>query len=289
MSAYLDYNTYIAMTIAEKQERNEKVSGVTVSVIIHVAILALLLLIKIAYEPPPKDENESGGVAINFGNSATGSGDVVPQSTQAGSAAPNVSSSVSDKDNNVATQELTPTVVVKKNDVKKKKTTVTPIEKPVKTKPSTTVSTHPTPAPPSPKALFPGSTSNNASSQGNTGGTGYQGSPNGTPGAVGEGTGGNGNPLGKGNGGIGYDLKGRAMTKPYRPSDNTQMTGKVVVQITVDKYGNVTEAHAIRLGSTMDDAYHRSLSENAAKQTKFNASDNMVEQHGTITYRYGLK
>jgi TonB family protein len=78
----------------------------------------------------------------------------------------------------------------------------------------------------------------------------------------------------------------------YFPSiiDNSQKTGKVVVNIKVDKQGNVTFAKATQKGSTTTDSYLFQLAEAAAMKTRVNADpDAAEEQFGTITYTFRVK
>ncbi|MGB3075527.1 MAG: hypothetical protein WBB36_09410, partial [Chitinophagales bacterium] len=163
---------------------------------------------------------------------------------------------------------------------------------PATTTKNNTAAPTPTPPKPQPKALYPGSTVNNSTSEGTGNKTGDQGKPNGSPfGDSYEGNPGMGGPgLGGDGGKAQLGMSGRKII--YFPSiiDNTQRTGKVVVNIKVDKTGNVTFAKATQKGSTTTDTYLFQLAEAAAMKTRVNADpDAAEEQFGTITYTFRVK
>lgn len=114
-------------------------------------------------------------------------------------------------------------------------------------------------------------------------GTGGHGTGNG--GGDGEGQGpGSGPGFGGGKGGgIGIDLKGRAVVIPPRLPSDTKEEGKVVVDITVDKDGNVIEASPNGRGTTTTSALLKAKAKQAALATKFNVNGRFEEQNGTIT------
>lgn len=129
-------------------------------------------------------------------------------------------------------------------------------------------------------ALFPGKkTGNSNEGKGAAEGNGQAGSPTGTPGATG-GTG--------GGGGSGYSLNGRSLHgKLPHPSYNSDKEGDVVVEITVDRNGNVVEVNAPAKGSKNYDNSMVNAAKEAAKKAHFNADPNATErQKGTITYKF---
>jgi len=117
---------------------------------------------------------------------------------------------------------------------------------------------------------------------------GNQGVPTGDPNS------GNYDPGGKGSGtqgsGISYSLAGRSalsMPKPDYPGNDE---GIVVVQVSVDKNGNVTKAIAGVRGTTLADQQFWTAAQQAAMKAKFNVSaDAPAIQQGTITYRFTLQ
>ena len=73
------------------------------------------------------------------------------------------------------------------------------------------------------------------------------------------------------------------MRKPVL-HDTSQETGKVVVEIVVDKNGNVTSTN-IERGTTTSNTHLQQLALKAARETKFSASATGQEiQRGTITF-----
>lgn len=95
-----------------------------------------------------------------------------------------------------------------------------------------------------------------------------------------------GNPLGKvGGTGVSVSVAGRTVTLTPSPAYNSNDEGKVTVNVTVDKDGNVTRAYigsATTTSETLRDAAIQ-----AARRSKFSTGTN--EAIGTITYRFILK
>lgn len=128
-----------------------------------------------------------------------------------------------------------------------------------------------------------GTSDSKSTSQGVTFPGGNQGSPQGTANAEKYGAGG-----GIGNG-TSFNLAGRSgisLPKPYYPGNEE---GIVVVQVTVNRAGNVTKAEAGVKGSNTADPELIAAARKAALQARFNVDDNAPElQTGTITYRFVL-
>jgi len=125
-------------------------------------------------------------------------------------------------------------------------------------------------------------------SQGVTYPGGNQGVPTGSPNANTYGPGGSGSGD-KGNG-PSYSLAGRHHTSLPKPNYPGNEEGVVVVQITVDKNGNVTKAEAGVRGSNTMNQELLAAARKAALATKFNADNNAAAfQIGTITYRFSLE
>lgn len=82
-------------------------------------------------------------------------------------------------------------------------------------------------------------------------------------------------------------LKGRGVVAMHRPSypGNNRYLVKVVVRVTVDSSGKVTDASVVSKGTTTTDkAFHNAAVE-AAKKTRFNSAKAMIEG-GLITYKF---
>ena len=95
---------------------------------------------------------------------------------------------------------------------------------------------------------------------------------------------------GLGDSGIGHDLTGRKMVKRPTINDSSQKTGKVAVQVKVDRNGNVVYAKYTTKGSTTTDSYLIRLAEKAAKEAKFNSDFNASsEQVGTIYFTFKVQ
>ncbi|MGB2732882.1 MAG: energy transducer TonB [Saprospiraceae bacterium] len=120
------------------------------------------------------------------------------------------------------------------------------------------------------------------SGKGNTGKTGNQGDPNGDPNAD------NLKGISTGSGNVGGGLDGRGVKFEPQIQENSQKTGRVVVNVCVDGNGNVISAKYTQKGSTTTDATLRQIAEDSAKKFKFTASA-IDQQCGTITIDFKVK
>lgn len=128
-----------------------------------------------------------------------------------------------------------------------------------------------------------GSPDSKSTSQGITYGTGNQGVPQGSANAERYGPGG-----GIGNG-VSFSLDGRTSQSLPKPRYPGNEEGVVVVQVTVNKSGQVTKAEAGVRGSNTADPELISAAKKAALQAKFNVDNNAPAfQTGTITYHFRL-
>ncbi len=81
-----------------------------------------------------------------------------------------------------------------------------------------------------------------------------------------------------------YTVPGRKLIKEPVINNLTQEHGHVVVQITVDKYGNVVKAEPGAPGTTTNSNYLHIKAKQAAESAKFDTSPTMpLETKGTIT------
>jgi outer membrane biosynthesis protein TonB len=132
----------------------------------------------------------------------------------------------------------------------------------------------------------------------NGGGAGGGGKPDngGVPGGTGD------NPFGKSNGdgggdgggsgsgsgeGIGGGLKGRKVTSRPTADCPVKEKGIVVVKVTVDSRGVVTDATPTLSGSTLSDAQSKSCAVETAKKFRFAGSD-ASSQTGTIAVKFNF-
>jgi outer membrane biosynthesis protein TonB len=271
-----------------RKERNARLNSLWITVAFHALLVLLFLYI---FLKPPFPPLSDSGVFLNLGIEETGMGSVLPEGTakELQVPSPEASTPYSQKSaEKTVTQDIDENVpaVVNKDDKKKSTQTVKTDQKSAS---QTKKNNPPVEAPPKPKALYPGSQTTASTSEGTGNTPGDQGQPNGDP----RGTDYSGNPGlgGPGKGGTAgspqLGMSGRKII--YFPPiiDNSQKFGRVVVNIKVDKEGNVVFAKATQKGSTTTDAYLYSLAEQAALKTKVNSdADAAEEQFGTITYTF---
>jgi TonB family protein len=136
------------------------------------------------------------------------------------------------------------------------------------------------------KNAFAGGRSNSteSTSQGVTEGAGNQGGISGDPNAT------NTTGTGTGDDGISYSLAGRTPQSLPLPEYNYQVEGRVVVEVTVDRNGKVTQATPGVKGSTTLNEYLLNAARKAALAAKFDRKpDAPAFQKGTITYLFMLQ
>ncbi|MDY0098339.1 MAG: hypothetical protein RBR81_03995 [Bacteroidales bacterium] len=128
-------------------------------------------------------------------------------------------------------------------------------------------------------------TGTSSTSEGDAGGQGNQGVETGSVDSDVRGDG-----SGLGNKGISYDLQGRGFRSLPVPKYDYQGEGRVVVEVSVDRTGKVTQANPGYKGSTILDEYLLKVAKEAALQARFDPKpDAPVIQKGTITYNFILK
>jgi colicin import membrane protein len=128
---------------------------------------------------------------------------------------------------------------------------------------------------------------NTSESEGDTTGQGNQGSETGSVDSKVHSSG----ISGLGDKGISYSLAGRTPQSLPKPEYNYQIEGIVVVEVTVDRNGNVTNATTTGVkGSTTLNEYLHRVAKEAAKAAKFDRKPNApAYQKGTITYHFILQ
>ncbi|MCK5822670.1 MAG: hypothetical protein KAG95_01610 [Bacteroidales bacterium] len=126
---------------------------------------------------------------------------------------------------------------------------------------------------------------NSSQGEGVTSGKGNQGSKNGSVDSKNHGEG-----NGLGNKGVSFSLKGRNPHFLPKPEYNLQLSGIVVVEVTVDQNGKVVKANPGIKGSTILDATLLNAAQKAALKAKFDVKHNApAYQKGTITYHFILQ
>jgi len=85
-----------------------------------------------------------------------------------------------------------------------------------------------------------------------------------------------------------YKMKGRTVSKPCKVVIGTQDRGTVVVDVTIDKYGNVIKAEPGAPGSsTTNDSYLFTKAQKFAQEIKFdNVPTAPLETKGTVTFTF---
>lgn len=263
----------------------EHKTGIIGTTLFHVILVAILMLF--GYTTPlPLPEEE--GILINFGTSDLGSGSEEPMYTneiqeqaQEESQTSEAETTDSETEEGLTTQDFEDAPAVKEQGKKEEKKEEKPEpkkEEKVEKKEERKVNSN---------ALFPGRdrNANTSSSEGEKEGEGNQGS---TTGSVDSKNHSGGNSMG--NSGTSFSLAGRNPESLPKPAYNYQIEGKVVVEITVDKYGKVTNAEPGVKGSTTLDANLLSAAKSAALKARFDKKpDAPAYQKGTITYFFKLQ
>lgn len=256
--------------------KKDKTIAAIGTLLVHALILLVLFLM--AFRTPLPLPGEEG-VEVDLGLYNQGMGQEQPDKPaipqQAAPAQPQEDESTKSKEE-IVTQdtEETPSITPEKKETPKKENEVKPKEqpdKPVET-PQQTVD---------PRALFKGTDkAQDGGSEGITGQPGDQGNPNGLAGVKKyDGQGGQGN-------GPGYDLGGRGAKSLQRPSRDFPEEGHIVVEIWVDREGNVIRTN-IAKGTDIANKEMRNMAQEAAMRSKFVPDPSAAEeQKGTITYTF---
>ena len=257
-----------------KEKKDRTIAAVGTLVVHALIVLALFLMAFRTPLPLPGEE----GVEVDLGMYNQGMGEIQPEKSaipqQSLPPKPQENENVKSKED-VVTQdtEEAPSIKTEKKKEVKEETETKPTETPKEPEePKPVVN---------PKALFKGSDkSQEGGSEGITGQPGDQGNPNGLAGVKKyEGHGGQGN-------GAGYDLGGRGAKTLQRPSKDFPEEGHIVVEIFVDREGNVIRA-TIAKGTDITNTEMRNMALEAAKRSKFIADPTAPEeQKGTITYTF---
>lgn len=244
----------------------EKDKGIAIAGTIVVHALVLLVLFLMAFRTPLPLPGEEG-VEVDLGMMDQGMGNIQPEKPAIPMAAqPQQQQNKSKEDIVTQNDDEAPAIEKPKNTKPKQETK--PVEEP---KPTVNQ-----------KALFKGSNNPQAGgSEGITGQPGDQGKPNGLAGIKKyDGNGGKGN-------GTGYDLGGRGAKSLHRPDDDFSEEGRIVVDIWVNRDGQVVRAEVATKGTDIINNAMRQKAIQAAKRSTFASDpDAPEEQHGTITYTF---
>lgn len=277
--------------ISNKAEENKnKVIAGAVSVLLFGLLLLILILYIIVTPNPPFASGGGGGMEMSLGMMDVGNSNVEYGSL--GQVTDVITEPTPEQTNNDIITDPNGDVetnIEPKPNTNVKPTVITPT-KPVEViKPKTQAELL--------AEKFNKNKGKNGGGIGNNNTPGQEGAPDGNPnsngtGGSGGGTGGGhgtgdgpgtGPGSGSGKGGYGFNLAGRNVTTPPSLSKDTKEEGKVVVEITVDKNGNVIKADPNGRGTTTNSAILKAKAKQAAMNTKFSPSNDYEEQKGTIT------
>ena len=267
-------------------DTEHKKKSMTITVILYSLLILLLFFFGMTYlDPPPEN-----GIAVNFGTTDTGSGNIQP--TEAIKSAPKVttpppvSQPKTEIKEDVVTQDSEDAPVIKKDKpkIEKKETPIKEVPKKV-----TPVEPDPTPDKTTTDALDnlingPKSDGTAKGGEGNDNTPGDKGNPNGDPNAqsyygTGKGLDGDGN----------YLLGGRKALNKEKFVQDCNESGIVVVSIEVDRNGKVISATPGVRGTTNNTRCLLDPAKRAALATRFNSDSKApAKQIGKIIYNFKL-
>jgi TonB family protein len=261
------------------KEKESKIKGIVGTILFHAGLLLLLFLLGLSTPLPLPGEE---GVEVNLGYSDQGMG--VDQQLEPAPSEEIVSpppQSSRETEERIMTQETEEAPAIEKPKKIEPKPVTKPAEEPAKQeKPEEKPAEQPKV---DPKTLYKGKSTSttDGGQEGQTGEPGDQGQPNGNPDATNyDGNGGKGN-------GPGFDLGGRGARSLPSPSYTSNDQGDVVVEIFVDRDGNVISARAGVKGTSTNDAHLWEVAKDAAMRSKFDPDPDAPEkQRGTITYKF---
>lgn len=262
-------------------KQKDNVRAIIGTAIFHGVLLLWFLFFGLS-TPLPLPEEE--GVLVTLGYQDQGMGTVQPLSAAPPPAS--VPSRPASAPESVATQATEESVSLPESRpearVERPRPEVQPRQEQNQPPRETVQETPPEPPKPQvdPRALFPGADQRTTSqqNQGTTAEAGNQGNPQGTIGA---------NTYEGSGSGPQWSLAGRRPNLLPEPDYTTQAQGRVVVNITVNRNGQVIRATPGARGSTTTDQTLYRLAQEAALRARFDVQlEAAEEQTGTITYTF---
>ncbi|WP_243392571.1 energy transducer TonB [Solitalea longa] len=284
-------------SIYRKEEKNSG-RAFLVTTSIYVVFLLICFLVKITNPYTPQQEEGEGGIVVNYGTSDVGMGDDFTSMDE-----PSISPTANNKPQTEKVEDVAPAkptvanentdalVTQDNEDAPEVKTSANKV---VKTETKQPINTPKTPTETAkeqtPKvnqnALYKGK-----KTQSGTGGGDGTGNEPGNQGKVtGDPNSNNYDGTGSGNGGVALNLAGRKFLSRPSIEDDGQQAGKVAVEITVDRDGNITKATAGKRGTTISNAALWKKCERAVLQCKLNPISSGPEtQMGMVVITFRLE
>jgi outer membrane biosynthesis protein TonB len=263
------------------QEENNYPKALAISTGLMALIILISYLIVFGMSVPPEEQG-TGGIVVNYGTVAEGMGDDFT-SMEEPSVSPNANNTPPDKvvpkteTQTAPSAETSDKAVVTQNSedapavtTSKKSTTATPSTSPVTKNDKPTVNTN---------ALYKGKQNTGTGKGDGTGSTpGNQGDPDGSTLASNYGEGGSG----FGNARLANRI---SIVKP-KVEDSGQSTGRIVIDIRVDKNGEIVYAR-VGKGTTLADYQLQQKCISAVKGARFNRSEAAPEiQEGSYVFSF---
>ncbi len=255
-------------------EHREPIKWASLAVLLYLVVLVVMMFtIRFAVAvTEPADQ----GILVDFGESADGAGEEELLATDV-AATPPPPQPIEPKEE-ILTDDSSDVEVVEPQREEAPKQETPQEEQPIE-QPDTVVVE---PRVVNQNALFPGRKElSESTSQGTSSGAGNQGAESGAQGGTSEGGGSGSESFAQ--------LKDRSIVgslpKPSYAANN--LSGVVVVDITVDDAGRVKSANYRATGSTTNNSQLVSAAENAARKARFTPSDEFI-QSGTITYIFKI-
>ena len=289
----------------DRRKKGEYI-GALGALLVHVAVIALLILVSFTVPQPDED---AGGVPVMMGNVDAASGFDDPSLVDVDimdedAAAPAETTPELPSEQDLLTQTEEETVTLKPKTEEPKKETVKPkevvkpkeaVKKPEKTEAEKAAEAKRLAEE---KAERERKAAEEAAKKKVANAFGKGAQMGGSKGTSASGTGTEGSKDGNsstgaktGTGGYGtFDLGGRSLGTGSLPKPvyNVQEEGRVVVNITVNPAGQVISTSISPQTNTVNSAL-RKAAEDAAKKARFNTIDGVNNQTGTITYYFNLR
>lgn len=257
-------------------KRTGRVAASVATVLYFLTLVVLFVLVNFTL---PEEPEYGNGMLIDFGTTEHAGGTTDPSMSETDQSASQPSSAPQPTEPQLTSDDEEAPEIAQQQQVRRPQQTQTEQQ-------TNRPTEQPEPAPQrqvNKRALFSGRTTGSSStSEGTSEGAGNQGEQGGSPEGSHEG-------MGQGSNGI-FDLSGRGLIGTLPRADYpSNYSGKVVVNITVDREGRVTVANYRASGSTTNAGVLVNAAVDAARKARFTPSETQDIQTGTITYIFKLK